>query len=46
MAPRDESSLLMQRQEDSNLRRFWRLTRLYLMIRGQSGEPDGDEEGA
>jgi hypothetical protein len=46
MAPRDENSLLMQREEDSNLRRLWRLTRLYLMIKGQSGEPEVDEVGA
>jgi hypothetical protein len=46
MAPRDENSLLMQREEDSSLRRLWRLTRLYLMIKGPSGEPEVDDDGA
>ncbi len=32
MAPRDESALLMQRMEDSNLRQFWRLTNILVKI--------------
>jgi len=33
MAPRDESSLLMQRMEDSNLRQLWRLTDILVKVR-------------
>jgi hypothetical protein len=33
MAPKDESSLLMQRMEDSNLRRLWRLTNILFRVR-------------
>jgi hypothetical protein len=43
MAPRDENSLLMQRMEDSNLRRLWRLTRIYLMIKSPADEAEVDE---
>jgi hypothetical protein len=43
MAPRDESSLIMQRAEDSNLRRFWRLTRIYLMIKDRYKDTGTDE---
>jgi len=43
MAPRDENALLMQRFEDSSLRRLWRLTRIFLMIKGQPGEAEADE---
>jgi hypothetical protein len=43
MAPRDESALLMQRMEDSSLRRLWRLTKIFLMIKRQAGEAEVDE---
>jgi hypothetical protein len=33
MAPQDERSLLMQRMEDSNLRRLWRLTNILFRVR-------------
>ena len=32
-APRDEQSLLMQRQEDSSLRQLWRLTNMLFRVR-------------
>jgi hypothetical protein len=32
MAPRDDSSLLMQRYEDSNLRQLWRLTNILAKV--------------
>ncbi len=33
MAPKDDKSLLMQRMEDSNLRRLWRLTNMLVKVR-------------
>ena len=33
MAPKDQSALLMQRMEDSNLRQLWRLTNILLKVR-------------
>jgi hypothetical protein len=43
MAPRDENALLMQRMEDSSLRQLWRLTRMFLMMKGASAETEVDE---
>ncbi len=33
MAPKDDKSLLMQRMEDANLRRLWRLTNILFRVR-------------
>ena len=45
MAPQDKASLVMQKVEDSNLRRLWRLTRIFTMIKRQGGGAEISESG-
>jgi hypothetical protein len=44
MAPRDKSSLLMQRMEDSNLRQLWRVTRMFYLIKGKAADNGNSAE--
>jgi len=43
MAPHDQNALLMQRMEDSNLRRLWRLMKMFSMTKRGPRETDDDE---
>jgi hypothetical protein len=43
MAPKNESSMFMQRMEDSNLRQLWRLTKMFLMVKRARGAVADDE---